>query len=83
MENVLIMLDENTEKMVERIAKKVNLDFNSNVIDIDAIFNLLSSLEDEYDDLKDDYDDLENDLEQNYKPISKEDQYDIHDCYFN
>lgn len=77
MENILVMLDEDTEKMVERIAKKVNLKFNSNVIDIDSIFNLLSDLEDLYDDtvcerdkLQEDFDDYKQEVADNYQPKS-------------
>ena len=55
-------------------------------VDLVTIYDLLSKIEeldDKVSELEDKYKDLEQDLQDNYKPIPKEDQYDIHDCYFN
>lgn len=54
----------------------------ADLVSIEELLAKIEELDDEVSELEDKYRDLENDLQENYKPISKEDQYDIHDSYF-
>ncbi len=52
------------------------------LISIDDLICYIEDLQEEVDEWKTNYEELERDLEDNYKPISKAEQYDVNECDF-
>lgn len=75
MDNVFIKKEE-LNKWVAKYFESQDL------ISVEDLISVIEDLDTELEDWKSKYEDLENDLEDNYKPISKADQYDIHDGDF-
>lgn len=74
MDNVFIKKDE----LNEWIAKY----FKRNLISIDDMLNVIEDLDGEVEDWKMKYEELQNDLEDNYRPISQAEQYEVSDRDF-
>ena len=55
---------------------------NQELVSIDDLISCIEDLQSEADEWKYKYEELERDLEENYKPISKADQYDMNECDF-
>lgn len=51
MENMFIKLSDTDKEMIDRISRKLGKIFYGDYIDIESLLNLLSDLEDCYDDL--------------------------------
>lgn len=91
MESVLIVLDEYTQKMIDRISKKVGWTLSSSdAIDINVLLDLMGELEDLYDDTaseaehwEEEYKNLEEDIRDNYRPIPVAEQVDMSDIEFH
>lgn len=56
--------------------------FKQDLISIDDLIGCIEDLDEEIDSLKDKIEELEQDIEDNYKPISKSEMYDVSDCDF-
>lgn len=52
------------------------------LISVDDLIDCIENLDGEIDDLTTTIDDMERDIEENYRPISKEEQYDVNECDF-
>lgn len=83
MENVLIRLEEVDEHIIERAGKRTNSNYIKNgIISIDTLIGIIDNLVDEIDDLKEEIQHIEQNIQDNYRPISQAEQYDISDRYF-
>lgn len=69
-------------KLKEDIEKIVGYKINSFEMDEDDLIDLIENLVSEYENLEEEYENLQRDLEDNYKPISVADQYEISDRDF-
>jgi len=67
-----------TQELNSWVAKYFDKDF----ISIDELIGVIEDLDSEVDDLKYKIEQMEQDIEDNYKPISKAEQYDVSDCDF-
>lgn len=73
-------LSENDYRILQRISNKYSIKIDIKDIDeeywisTDELLNLVCELDDNIDMQKDRYEDLEQDIEDNYKPIKKEEQ---------
>lgn len=56
---------------------------NADIVTIEDLLNKIIDLDDEVSELEDRIRDIEQDIVENYKPISKEEQYDMHECNFH
>lgn len=56
--------------------------FNKDLISINDLIGVIEDLDSEVDDLKYKIEQMEQDIEDNYKPISKSEQYDVNECDF-
>lgn len=56
--------------------------FKNDLISIDDMINVIENLDGEVEDWKMKYEELCNDLQDNYRPISQAEQYEISDCDF-
>jgi len=56
--------------------------FDKDLISIEDLIDVIEDLDDEITDCKEKYEDLKRDLEDNYKPISKAEQYEVSDKDF-
>lgn len=69
-------------KLKEDIEKIVGYKINPFEMEEDDVIDLIENLVSEYVSLKEEYENLQRDLEDNYKPISVADQYEISDRDF-
>ena len=72
MDNIFIKKDELNKWIIKHLP-------NKDLISIDDLINAIENLDGELEDWKLKYEELERDLEDNYKPISKAEQYEIID----
>lgn len=56
--------------------------FNTDLISISDLLGLIEELDGELDHVYEKINQLESDIEENYKPISKAEQYDVNECDF-
>lgn len=56
--------------------------FDKDLISIDDLIGVIEDLDSEVDDLKYKIEQMEQDIEENYRPISKSEQYDMNECDF-
>ena len=80
MENVYVKIDDEIIKKVEAITM-TDYDTTS-MVSVDKLVDILSDMIVEYDRLEEEKEDLENDLENNYRKIEKNEQYEIYDNDF-
>lgn len=80
MENVYVKIDDEIIKKVEAITMT---DYNTtSMVSVDKLVDILSDMIVEYNRLEEEKEDLENDLENNYRKIEKNEQYEIYNHDF-
>lgn len=80
MENVYVKIDDEMIRKIEAITM-TNYDTTS-MVSVDKLVDMLNDMIVEYNRLEEEKEDLENDLENNYRKIEKNEQYEIYNHYF-
>lgn len=77
-------LSEKEQEIVKKISKITFEDYEvlGDFIPVTSLFSMAEDMLYEYDNLEEKYNDLEQDLENNYKPLSPAELYDITDKDF-